>query len=342
MQPGRKSRALDLKTSAVTKSAPDNPAKNVTPSLVRRNDAVRDEHRRRSRVVSDHTKRCVLDGHPSLVPALREGLDPADDSLEEVRVVIVVLALENRRDAFEAGARVDARLRKRGHLSRGAAVELHEDEVPDLHDAVAGAIRRRVAGNSLALVIVDLAARAARPGVAHRPEVVLLAEARDARLREVALPQRGRLVVVREDRRPEARGVEPVAPRDELPRVVDRLLLEVIAEGEVAEHLEERVVSRRVAHVVEVVVLAARPHAFLRRRRARVGSLLAPEKESLNWFMPAFVKSSVGSSAGTSEEDATRVCPFSSKNDRNVSRTLREVQPPEAVSHHVSENTEIS
>ena len=39
--------------------------------------------------------------------------------------------------------------------------------------------------------------------------------------------------------------------------------------------------------------------------------------------MPAFVKSSVGSSAGTSEEDATRVWPFSSKKDRNVSRTLR-------------------
>ena len=43
--------------------------------------------------------------------------------------------------------------------------------------------------------------------------------------------------------------------------------------------------------------------------------------------MPAFVKRSVGSSAGTSEEDATRVWPFSSKKDRNVSRTLREVQP---------------
>src|SRR5450759_1060603 len=43
--------------------------------------------------------------------------------------------------------------------------------------------------------------------------------------------------------------------------------------------------------------------------------------------MPAFVKRSVGSSAGTSEDDATRVWPFSSKKERNVSRTVREVQP---------------
>src|SRR5436189_5033533 len=51
-----------------------------------------------------------------------------------------------------------------------------------------------------------------------------------------------------------------------------------------------------------------------------------PRKTSLNWFIPAFVKRSVGSSAGTSDDDGTRRCPRASKNDRNVSRTSREVQ----------------
>src|SRR5262249_14858956 len=50
----------------------------------------------------------------------------------------------------------------------------------------------------------------------------------------------------------------------------DRLLLEVIAEGPVAQHLKERVVIRVVTHVVEVIVLTARADALLRIRRPPV------------------------------------------------------------------------
>ena len=55
---------------------------------------------------------------------------------------------------------------------------------------------------------------------------------------------------------------------------------EVVAEGPVAQHLEERVVVGVQAHVVEVVVLAARADALLRVRRARrqVGGLLGAEE----------------------------------------------------------------
>ena len=63
-------------------------------------------------------------------------------------------------------------------------------------------------------------------------------------------------------------GVESQLLRDELPREANRVALEVVAEREVAEHLEERVVPRGVADLLEVVVLAAGAHAFLRRRRA--------------------------------------------------------------------------
>ena len=44
---------------------------------------------------------------------------------------------------------------------------------------------------------------------------------------------------------------------DELPRDVDGLVLEVVAEREVAEHLEERAVPVGAADVLEVGVLAA-------------------------------------------------------------------------------------
>ena len=67
----------------------------------------------------------------------------------------------------------------------------------------------------------------------------------------------------------DARGGKFPAADDEFPRPLDRLLLEVIAEGPVAEHLEKRVVIGVEADVLEVVVLAAGADAFLRVGGAR-------------------------------------------------------------------------
>ena len=60
-----------------------------------------------------------------------------------------------------------------------------------------------------------------------------------------------------------------------------RVALEVVAEAEVAQHLEEGVVARGVADVLQVVVLAAGAHAFLRRGGARVGALVEAEEHVL-------------------------------------------------------------
>src|SRR5688500_3323216 len=45
-----------------------------------------------------------------------------------------------------------------------------------------------------------------------------------------------------------------------------------------------------------------------------------PRKTSLNWFIPAFVKSNVGSFAGSKGLERTRVWPLRSKYSRNFSR----------------------
>ena len=109
---------------------------------------------------------------------------------------------------------------------------------------------------------------------------------------------------------------------DELPGQRDRPLLEVVAEGEVAEHLEERVMPRRVADVVEVVVLAAGAHALLRGGGARVGArLLAGEDVLELHHAGADVNISVGSLRGTSGDDGTTSWPFLAKKSRNVDRT---------------------
>jgi hypothetical protein len=85
------------------------------------------------------------------------------------------------------------------------------------------------------------------------------------------LPEPDRLVVGLVDGDPDAVRVEAVAagvlrPGDQVPGVLDRPGLEVVAEGEVPGHLEERVVPGGLADLVDVTGA----HALLDRRGTRV------------------------------------------------------------------------
>ena len=80
-------------------------------------------------------------------------------------------------------------------------------------------------------------------------------------------------VIVGERGHPQLLGVEAVAALilrggEQLPGVVDGLFLEVVAEGEVAEHLEEGAVAGGLADLVDVErthALLVGGHAALRR-----------------------------------------------------------------------------
>ena len=80
--------------------------------------------------------------------------------------------------------------------------------------------------------------------------------------------------VIDGDRQPLRR--EPPLLRHELPGKLDRTLLEIVAEAEVSEHLEERVMPGRIADVVEIVMLAARADALLARRGGRIRPRFEP------------------------------------------------------------------
>ena len=76
-------------------------------------------------------------------------------------------------------------------------------------------------------------------------------------------------------------------------------------------------VAAGAADIVQIVVLAAGADAFLRVGDARsTGALACPGKYGLNWFMPALVNSSVGSSCGTTGEEARTVARASSRRSR--------------------------
>ena len=142
----------------------------------------------------------------------------------------------------------------------------------------------------LAVVVEDFGAGAARAGVAHHPEVVggvaralVVADADDALGRHADLlgPDVVGLVVLGIDGDPELVLGQAVDVGQQFPGVLDGVALEVVAEAEVAQHLEEGVVARGVADVLEVVVLAAGAHAFLRGGGAGVGTLVEAEEDVL-------------------------------------------------------------
>ena len=286
-EPGQE-RGLQPDAVALQHGAADHPAQHVAPPLVRRGDTVGDEEGHRAAVVGQHAVRLGRD----LVGAVgRAGLalDPLHDRLEAVRLVHGVDALQDRRAALDAHASVDVLLGQRGQRVVGVQLELHEHEVPELEEAVALAAGSAVvaaAALGRAAVEVELAAGAAGTDRTGLPEVVGTRQPDDPlRADSDLLPAldgdliraEAELGVAGEDGCPEQLLVELEVLGDELPGVPDGAFLEVVAEREVAEHLEEGEMARRGADLVDV----GGAEALLHRRQRRVGRLHLAEEERL-------------------------------------------------------------
>ena len=187
-------------------------------------------------------------------------------------------ALQNGRNALETHAGIDRGLRQTDPLAWRDLLELHEHKVPDFDEAIPILIRGawRTAGNLVAMVEKDFRARPARPRIPHGPEIVGRRNTHDFGIAQSGnfLPERVRLVILVIDRHHQTRGIETVFFGDQVPGKFDRTFLEIITEGEIAQHLEERMMPRRIADIIEIIMLAARAHTFLRCRSRRVRTLL--------------------------------------------------------------------
>jgi hypothetical protein len=190
-----------------------------------------------------------------------------DQRAEEIGVEHRVDALQHAGDALQPHAGVDRGLRQLLAAPIGELLVLHEDEIPEFEEAIAILVgrTRRPAPDVVAAVDEDFRTWTARPGVAHGPEIVAGGDADDLVVAEARdlLPKRGRLVIVVID------GDEQLVLRqaeilgDQRPGRFDRAVLEIVAEREIAEHLEKGEVPGGVTDIVEVVVLAPGAHAFL-------------------------------------------------------------------------------
>ncbi len=259
--------------------AADDAAQDVAAALVGRRDAVAHQHHGGAGVVGDDAQPHV-GGRVGAVAGPGQLRGAVEDGAAGVDLVQVVDALQDGGDPLQAHAGVDVLRRQRAGdvevdlRAHRRQLVLHEDEVPQLEVAVLVGDRPALAAVLRPAVVVDLAARAAGARDAHVPVVVGLVAALDARLGDVALPELDRLVVVEVGRRPEpvlGQAVAAVLDRagQQRPGEVDRRFLEVVAEAEVAGHLEEGAVPRGLADLVDV----ERAHALLHAGRPLVRRL---------------------------------------------------------------------
>ena len=95
------------------------------------------------------------------------------------------------------------------------------------------------------------------------------------------LPELFGVVILAEDGDVELVFGEAVVLGDQVPGELDGVGFEVIAEGEIAQHFEERVMAAGVADVFEIVVLAAGAHAFLGGGGAGIVALFEAQEDVL-------------------------------------------------------------
>ena len=201
----------------------------------------------------------------------------------------------------------------------GATLELHEDEVPHLEVAVlvddraalAAVLRRRGRSRSPSRGRTG-------PGTPIDQKLSAMPRRwmRPSGTPDLVAPDPEGLVVVVVDGRPEpvlgeAEPALGLRPGEQLPGERDRLLLEVVPEGEVAQHLEERAVPGRLADLVDV----GRADALLHARGPRVGRLTLPQEVGLEGHharVDQQQRGVLGDQAGRGHH----LCPRSSKNRR--------------------------
>ena len=275
-------RLLGAQQVRVAHGAAHDPAQHVAATDVGGQHSFGDQEARRTQVVGDHAMgRQVL----AFGRYAGGGNGGGDQRPEQVDVVDRVHALQDGRHALQPHSGIDGGPRQLDPVAGAALLVLHKNEVPEFQETVAILVRaaRRPARHLVTLIDEDFRARATGAGVARRPEIVGGRDADDPVVGEAGhlLPEPIGLLVVVIDGDQQVLGIERKVLGDQLPCQRDRPLLEVVAEGEVAEHLEEGVMPVGVADVVEVVVLAAGAHALLRGRGAGVGACLLAGKHVL-------------------------------------------------------------
>ena len=252
---GGQKRLVDAQEPAMAHHPPQQPPKDVTAAQVAGGHTIANQLGDGPAVVADHLQGClalVVEG-PVVDP--RQGPRRFNQRVDQIGLVVVRHGLEDLGHPLQAHAGIDVAVRQRREVALGVAVVLHEHEVVEL-DKTAVVLQINAVSAQFGLeVVIDLRTGTTGARGPRSPEVVGLIHANDplgVHPHAVA-PNQGGLVVVAEDTHHQVLGAQAKDTGTELPGPLDGLLLEIIAKGKVAEHLKERVMARRAAHVLDVV-----------------------------------------------------------------------------------------
>ncbi len=280
-------RGLFAQLVAVADGAADDAALHVAAPFVAGHDAVAHQKRSRADVVGNHAQALVAQ-----IGAPRLARGSFDKGVENVDFVIAVHVLQNGGQTLQTHAGVDARCGQLDQTAISLHVKLHEHVVPNFNKAVAVFIGAawRAAGDLRAVVVKNLAARAAGAGVGHHPEVVrgvffafVVANADDAvgRQANLVMPDVIGFLVVNVDGDQQFVSRQAIDLRQQLPAPFERIALEIVAKAPITQHFKEGVVACGVTHVFQIVVLAARTQARLHTGCSHIGAFVQTQKHVL-------------------------------------------------------------
>ena len=272
---------------AVPQRAPDDPSQHIAAAFVGRQHAVDNQERARPDVIGNDPQRLVAQ-----IGSGGELAGSTDQVRKQIDLVIGMYVLQHGGQPFQPHAGVHARRRQRAQCAIRRTVKLHEHQIPDLDVTVAILIRRTgwAAGNIRAVVIENFGARTTRAGIGHLPEIVrrvrrtlVVADAHDALGGDanVVVPDAVGLVIALVDSDPQLVRRQLEHTGEQLPRVGNRVMLEVITKRPVAKHLEKRVMPGGVAHHIQIVVFATGAQAALHIGGTLVTGLFAAEEDVL-------------------------------------------------------------
>ena len=274
---------VDAQHPAVAGSAAQQTAQHIAAALVGGQDAVRHHKGAAADMVGDDADGDIGLG-VLLVGLACNVLHMMQHALHGIHLEQVAHVLHHAGQTLQAHAGINVGACQTLVVALAVGVELAEHEVPDLHIAVA--VAAHAAGRLAAAVLgaaveVDLRAGAAGAG-AVLPEVVLLAQTHHVVRGNANLlgPDIVSLVVLLIDRDVQTilGNSHPLIAGQELPCPRDDLVLEVILEGEVAQHLKEGAVAGSDAHALDI----RGADALLAGGHAMTGRLLLCQKPLLH------------------------------------------------------------